>query len=74
MTRKQAERWLARAEKHGYVAYHSGIVRMEGRCYGINIDGDGRNGRFFGCPKIFWTQESLVDFFADQGIEFTPYV
>jgi len=68
MTHKQAVTYLNRAEKSGYVRYHSGIVRMDvepqwsgnttGSIYGINIDGDGFNGRLFGCPCIIWDIET----------------
>lgn len=73
MTYKHAKRWLRRAEKHGYVPYHEGIVKM-GNAYGVNIDGDGQDGRLFGNPRIFWTQDQIIDFFAERGVEFTPYV
>ncbi len=65
MTYKQATDWLKRAEKAGYVAYHQGVVKMDGD-YGINIDGDGHNGRLFGCPEIIWSQENAVEFFDYQ--------
>ena len=60
---------LKRAERAGYVPVNSGIVIMEvakrfggnttGRVYGINIDGDGHDGRLFGCPKIIWSVEQI---------------
>jgi hypothetical protein len=63
MTYSKANQMLVAAEKRGYVKYHSGIVSFEenGKAtnYGINIDGDGRDGRLFGCPKILWTVESV---------------
>lgn len=62
MNYSTAKKWLARAEKRGYVAYHSGICCMDGD-YGINIDGDGHNGRYFGYPKILWSTEQCNDFF-----------
>lgn len=74
MTFKQAQRWLRRAQRNGYVAYHKGIVYEEGRGYGVNIDGDGREGRLFGNPEIFWTQDQIIDFFAARGVYFKPYV
>lgn len=58
MKYQKALQMLKAAEKRGYVAYHSGIVNMDGD-YGINIDGDGHGGRLFGCPKILWTVESV---------------
>jgi len=67
MTLTQAKKYLKRALKNGYVAYHSGIVCMEsnGRKsgYGINIDGDGHEGRYFGCPQIIWDAEHAEDKF-----------
>ncbi len=74
MTLKHAERWLKRVEKNGYVAYHDGLVEMNGS-YGVNIDGSGHDGRLFGCPRIFWQQEDLVEFFREEhGIEFIDLV
>jgi len=29
----------------------------DGKNYGVNIDGDGRDGRLFGCPQIIWSAE-----------------
>lgn len=73
MTYRQAQKYLRRAEARGYVAYHSGIVSMEiplqwggnttGYTYGINIDGDGHEGRLFGCPKIIWDVETAERLF-----------
>jgi hypothetical protein len=61
MTYTEAKKYLARAERNGYVAYHSGLVNNgeTGRraTYGINIDGDGREGRYFGSPQIIWSAE-----------------
>ena len=61
MNKKQAQQALRWAERNGYVAYHSGIVAFEENNkvtgYGINIDGDGHDGRLFGCPKIIWDYE-----------------
>jgi hypothetical protein len=63
MTYSKAKQMLAAAEKRGYVAYHSGIVSFEenGKTtnYGINIDGDGHEGRYFGCPKTLWSVDSV---------------
>jgi hypothetical protein len=61
MKYQKALQMLRVAEKRGYVAYHSGLV-SDGNGdhdYGINIDGDGHGGRLCGCPKIFWTVESV---------------
>jgi hypothetical protein len=77
MTRKQAEGWLKRSERNGYVAYNGGICRMETgsrTSYGINIDGDGGPGRPFGCPRIIWSQEGAVEFFAERhDVKYQPY-
>jgi hypothetical protein len=54
MTYTNAKRMLKAVCKKGYVQYHSGIVSMDGN-YAINVDGDGQDGRYFGCPKIIWT-------------------
>lgn len=55
MTYVEAKKFLKRAEKNGYVRAYGGIVNYEdGKYYGINIDGDGRDGRYFGCPQIIW--------------------
>jgi hypothetical protein len=71
MTYTNAKKYLARAERRGYVANRSGIVMQEfnpswggnttGRAYGINIDGDGHDGRLFGCPQIIWDTEQAED-------------
>ena len=65
MTYSKANQMLMAAEKRGYVKYHSGITSFEegGRVtnYGINIDGDGNEGRLFGCPKIIWTVGEVND-------------
>lgn len=57
MNYTQATKYLQRALKNGYVAYHGGIVSQDGS-YGINIDGDGHQGRLFGCPQIIWDSET----------------
>ena len=62
MTYTQAVKYLHRAERNGYVAYHSGICTMDGN-YGINIDGDGHDGRLFGCPQIIWDVERAEEQF-----------
>jgi hypothetical protein len=76
MNYTEAKRYLARAEKNGYVAYHSGIVHMvtgisksgkEKGYYGINIDGDGHDGRIFGCPKIIYSTEAAEERFPKAG-------
>lgn len=67
MTKKEAQKALKIAEKNGYVRYHSGIVTMEDgnkRYYGINIDGDGREGRLFGCPRIIWDMDYVKERFG----------
>ena len=67
MTYTQAKKYLARAERSGYVAAYSGICNMDdGRYYGINIDGDGRDGRLFGCPQIIWSAEDAEDKFPTR--------
>ena len=71
MTYTEAKKYLRRAERNGYVAYHSGIAHMvtgirNGReigYYGINIDGDGQDGRLFGCPKLIWDAEQAEERF-----------
>lgn len=78
MTLTEAKKYLARALKSGYVRYHSGIASMEHQnsyykkgvqhtkvryTYGINIDGDGHDGRYFGCPQIIWDAEQAEDKF-----------
>ena len=69
MNYTQARRMLRRAERNGYVPYHRGIVSSEtdrGRTtYGINIDGDGHDGRLFGCPMIIWDYDQAMEFFAN---------
>lgn len=65
MNYTQATKYLHRACKRGYVPYHNGIVSNEELTgninhqkvkynYGINIDGDGHKGRYFGYPIIIW--------------------
>lgn len=68
MNYNQAKLALHKICKCGYVPYHRGIVCQEdsnGRVsiYGINIDGDGHDGRLFGCPQIIWDQEHFNEFF-----------
>ena len=63
MTYTMAKKWLRKAERCGYVAYHKGIVVDDKKNYGINIDGDGHNGRNFGCPEIIWSVEHAEQFF-----------
>ena len=71
MTNTQAQKYLKRATKRGYVAYHSGIAHMvtgikrgkETGYYGINIDGDGHEGRLFGCPKLIWDARIAEEMF-----------
>jgi hypothetical protein len=75
MTRKQAEGWLKRSVRNGYVG---GICRMETsgnrHYYGINIDGDGGPGRPFGCPRMIWSHEGAVEFFAERhDVKYQPY-
>jgi len=73
MTRKQAEGWLKRSVRNGYVG---GICCMETgsrTSYGINIDGDGGPGRPFGCPRMIWSQEGAVEFFEEKGVKYQPY-
>ena len=73
MNYTQANKYLNRACKRGYVPYHSGLVSTEetvkwggnttGLSWGINIDGDGHNGRYFGCPQIIWSAEQAEERF-----------
>ena len=77
MNYTEAKKYLARAEKNGYVAYYSGIVSEEvksrwgenttGYDYGINIDGDGHDGRYFGCPRIIWDAETAEEMFPTRN-------
>jgi len=65
MTYTKAKIWLRRAIRHGYVPVHGGIACFEGDrynkdSYGVNIDGDGHNGRYFGCPHIVWYEEEAA--------------
>lgn len=67
MTKREAQKALKMAERSGYVAYHGGIVVMEEnnkRYYGINIDGDGRDSRLFGCPRLIWDFEYVQERFS----------
>lgn len=78
MNYTEAKKYLKRALRNGYVAYHSGIVswKMEtkkrlggnttGHIYGINIDGDGHEGRYSGCPTIIWSAESAEERFPAE--------
>jgi hypothetical protein len=76
MTHSEAKKYLNRAENNGYVRYHNGIVTQEtktkwggnttGFICGINIDGDGHNGRLFGCPKIIWDTETAERMFPTR--------
>lgn len=77
MNLTQAKKYLNRAERNGYVAYHNGIVSQEipvrwsgnttGLSFGINIDGDGHNGRLFGCPQIIWDTETAENMFPTRN-------
>jgi hypothetical protein len=58
MTYAKARQMLQAAQKRGYVKYHQGIVSMDNN-YGINIDGDGHDGRLFGCPKTLWAVDAV---------------
>lgn len=71
MTYTQAVKYLKRAERSGYVAYHSGLVNDGEAWYGINIDGDGHDGRNFGCPQIIWDIETAERMFPGRRTE-TP--
>lgn len=76
MTLTEAKKYLKRAERKGYVAYHSGLVMEEvkprwggnttGSNWGINIDGDGHDGRYFGCPQIIWDSETAERIFPSK--------
>jgi hypothetical protein len=73
MNYTEAKKYLNRAENNGYVRYHSGLVMTEepvrrggnttGSSWGINIDGDGHNGRLFGCPQMIWDVETAERLF-----------
>lgn len=66
MNHTEAVKYLKRAEKNGYVRYHSGLVAMEQgsrTSWGINIDGDGHDGRLFGSPRIIWSKEEAEEMF-----------
>lgn len=72
MTNREATKYLKRAEKHGYVKYHSGFCTTEctkryggntsGLTWGINIDGNGIDN-LFGCPQIIWSSEEAEEKF-----------
>ncbi len=80
MNYTEAKKYLARAEKSGYVRMHSGFAAQEvpvtwgsnttGRYYGVNIDGDGTitNGvrHLFGCPKVIWDVETAEKMFPTR--------
>ena len=69
MNYTQARKYLARAERHGYVAYYSGICCIEGsrkNTWGINVDGDGHDGRRFGRPQIIWDAEKAEELFPSS--------
>lgn len=65
MTLTEARKYLRRAKREGYVPCDSGLAHMvtgirnghECGYWGINIDGDGRGGRLFGCPRLIWSAE-----------------
>lgn len=73
MTYTEAKKYLKRAVSRGYIPVNNGIVSMEiprrwggnttGHTYGINIDGDGRNNRYFGCPRIIWSANDAEEKF-----------
>lgn len=63
MTKREAQRTLRIAIKCGYVAQgRSGLVAWEenGKItgWGANIDGDGKDGRYFGCPQVIWNSDN----------------
>lgn len=62
MTKRDAQKTLKIALKCGYVAYHNGLVGFEENgkitSWGANIDGDGRDGRLFGCPEVIWSEDN----------------
>ena len=80
MNYTEAKKYLARAEKSGYVKMHSGFAAQEirprwggnttGKIYGINIDGDGTitNGvrHLFGCPRVIWDAEDAEKMFPTR--------
>jgi hypothetical protein len=77
MNHTEAVKYLKRAENTGYVRYHSGLVMQEtelrwggnttGTFWGINIDGDGHDGRLFGCPQIIWDVETAENRFPTRS-------
>lgn len=62
MTKKEAQKTLSIARKCGYVPYYNGLVTFEENgkitSWGANIDGDGRDGRLFGCPQVIWNEDN----------------
>ena len=76
MTHTEAKKYLNRAENNGYVRNHSGLVIIETKVkwggnttgceWGINIDGDGHEGRLFGCPQIIWDTETAEIMFPTR--------
>lgn len=71
MRKAEAKKYLDRACRNGYVPYHTGLVLSEGQGqkenWGINIDGDGREGRLFGCPKIIWDAGHAEEMFPARA-------
>lgn len=66
MTYKEAIMYLNRAQKNGYVPFHSGIIKMENGNkfnWGINIDVDGSKDRPFGVPTIIFDKETAEEMF-----------
>ena len=77
MKHTEAVKYLNRAERRGYVKYHSGLVmenipvqwggNTTGSNWGINIDGDGTifGGvrHLFGCPQIIWGRDQAEEQF-----------
>lgn len=63
MTKAQATKSLSSLTRAGYVAYHTGLIyHDDNKTWGVNVDGDGHDGRLFGCPKTFWSIEKVEEF------------
>ena len=71
MTYTESKKYLKRAIKNGYMPYYNGIAHMitginngkEQGYYGINIDGNGHDGRYFGCPILIWDSQAAEEKF-----------
>jgi hypothetical protein len=77
MTLSQAKKYLARAIKTGYMAYNCGLGVIQETSkrgnyakftYGIHINGDGQEGRFFGLKSI-WKVEQVKEMFTAKKLK-----